>query len=901
MHQLYMPLRSLFLLATLTAMTACVAVIRPHPVPAAAPGSALIKIGGVLPAPTHPPVVAQAVKDARQIGVSAPPSQQSLRAKFFHDQRFLDPNTPYPGLRLFRESQRITERIEAREVHRGATSPGDIAGWVNIGPGNVGGRTRAIVIDPAQTDVMYCAAVTGGIWKTTDAGASWTSTGDELAALTFSSLVMDPVDSDTLYAGGGEGVFPDNSFAGVGIFKTTDGAQTWELLPGSISGNAAGKLTYVNRMAISPNDSNRVYAAARTGVWRSLDAGATWNVVLRNPAYAGPNGPPEAGATIVGCLDIAVRSDTNPDTLFVSSGSFFADGLYRSQDGGDTWDFFQTPTNQGRISIAIAPSDNDVVYLCMADNGGVGGIGQLVTVYRTIDGGDTWESRIDFGDPFSPWLLSNLATATGCIDYPIYSQGWYDNAIAVDPTDSNIVWVGGIDLFKSVDGAQSFELAAYWFTSDTAPTYVHADKHTIVFHPDYGQTSNEVFIGSDGGLGHTFDGTAATSVNDCPITDLRPHPAIPWSELNNSFSVTQFYHGDAAQTADVFVGGTQDNGTNLVDTIGTHNNWTEIFGGDGGYVAIDPTNEDVMYVEIQFFPEIRKSTDGGATFVKSVNGITDTDGVFIVPFAMDQNDPEILWTGGHNPWRTTNGAALWENAGPIPANANQISAIAIAPSDSSVVYLGYNNGVVYRSTNALDAAPTWDSVSGPFGGSLPNGWVSSIAVDPDDPDAAYCTISTFGVGHVYKTTDGGANWSRNDGVGGPGSIPDIPAHWIAIRACDTDQLYVGTELGVYVSEDAGSTWAPTGAGMPNVIVESLDFQDDNTLVAFTYGRGVYVTALGACCPGDLNGDGIVDAADLGGLIGAFGSASATADINGDGIVDAADLGVLIGAFGTNCD
>ena len=109
-----------------------------------------------------------------------------------------------------------------------------------------------------------------------------------------------------------------------------------------------------------------------------------------------------------------------------------------------------------------------------------------------------------------------------------------------------------------------------------------------------------------------------------------------------------------------------------------------------------------------------------------------------------------------------------------------------------------------------------------------------------------------------------------------------------------------TELGVFISEDAGATWAPSGAGMPNVIVETLDFQDDNTLVAFTYGRGVYVTALAACCPGDLNGDGVVDTADLGVLLGVFGTTDAAADLNGDGVVDTADLGVLLGAFGTSC-
>ena len=843
---------------------------------------------------TAPQTVIAAVNAAPMADpIAIPQSQQGDRLNFFRDQRFNDQSGEYPALRLYQESARLKAIADANAVARNQRAAGDVVGWTNIGPGNIGGRTRAIIIDPTSTNTMYAVGVTGGIWKSLNAGADWFPTGDGMENLTFSALVMDPNDPLTLYAGGGEGVFPGDATRGAGIFKTADGAQTWTLL------TTTGNLTFVNKMVISPSDSSVVYAGARTGVWRSDDAGATWQVYLRNQAYLPSGSSAAAGATSLGCLDLAIRTDTGvgADTLFATFGSFQKDGLYRSQDDGANWTFFDTPSNQGRTSIAIAPSDNDVIYLCMADNGSGNDIGQLVSIFRSIDGGDTWESRSDLGHPFGPWLLSNLALATGCFGgFPVYSQGWYDNAIAVDPTNPDALWVAGIDIFKSIDGGQTFDLAAYWFTAETEPTFVHADKHTIVFHPDYGPTNKEIFIGSDGGVAHTFNGDAATSSNDCPIFSLDPQPEILWTELNTSYTVTQYYHGDVARTADVFVGGAQDNGTSKVDATNTINNWSNIFGGDGGYVAIDPTNEDTIYAEIQFFPEIRKSTDGGATFNLAVNGITDTDGHFITPFAMDQNNPEILWTGGHNPWRTTNGAALWVNAGPIPADADRITAIAIAPSDSATVYLGFNNGRVYRSTNALDASPTWTTVINPFSGLPNNAWVSSIAVDPNDPDTAYCTFSTFGVAHVYQTTSGGGTWQSIDQT-----LPDIPAHWIAIRECDSNQLYLGTELGVFVTDDQGANWSPSGMGMPNVIVESLDFQDENTLVAFTYGRGVYTTALLACCPGDLNNDGVIDTADLGILIGAFGSSNPIADINVDGVVDTADLGALIGVFGTSCN
>jgi hypothetical protein len=246
-----------------------------------------------------------------------------------------------------------------------------------------------------------------------------------------------------------------------------------------------------------------------------------------------------------------------------------------------------------------------------------------------------------------------------------------------------------------------------------------------------------------------------------------------------------------------------------------------------------------MFLEIQGFPTIRVSYDGGLTSEPAVDGITDTDGLFITPFAMDQNDPDILWTGGGRPWRTTDRAASWSAAGPDFPTAGRISAIAIAPSDSNTVYLGFENGYIARSGNALDASPNWTLYTE---GLVSGAWVSSVAVDPTQPDVAYCTYSTYGVPHVFRKNRGSNQWTPIDGTA-PDSIPDIPAHWIAVRPCDVRQLYVGTELGMFVSDDGGATWDPVNTGLAHTIVETLDFTDENTLVAFTHGRGAFVTAL----------------------------------------------------------
>ena len=796
------------------------------------------ELDSVAPAPSHEPELV--LEEPRSM------DQPGEAQAFFYEQRLREGEKRLPLQRLRQAYDELLEREAMAPAQGAAAGPGGILGWESLGPGNIGGRTRALVIDPNDPDRMVAAGVAGGIWRSFDGGASWAAADDFMLNLAVCSLVMDPTNSDVLYAGTGEGwYFADVFVEGLGIFKSIDGGASWSQLLGSVNGVPAGAFSYVNDLVISPNDPNRIYAGTRTGVWRSSDAGQTWSIVLSNPTYLST--PPTTNGCIVGCTDLALRDDTNPDVLYAAFGSAQADGLYRSFDGGNSWQAYTVPPSQGRMSLAFAPSDNDVLYLLMADNGSGNALGQLVNVYRSEDGGDTFVGQVDFGTLTGPWLLSNLSLATGCLQGSVYSQGWYDNVIAVDPADPNIVWVGGVDLFRSDDGGVTWRIPGYWFfyeLEEPPPYYIHPDHHRIAFHPDYdGVTNQTMYVGNDGGLFRTENARAATSLEDCPLPPDEPLPEIVWESLNHDYGVTQFYHGDSAADSDVFLGGCQDNGTNRVQSATMPNEWDTVFGGDGGYVAIDPTNSRVMFVEYQGFPTIQKSTDGGDTFAPATSGITDTDGIFITPFAMDPSDSSVLWTGGRRPWRTTNGAASWQVAGPNWSGADRISAIAIAPSDGNVVYMGFTNGYVARTTNALAANPNWTV----FGAGLYSAWVSSVAVDPVDPDRAYITYSTYGVPHILRTTNGGSSWTSIDGIGFDG-VPDIPAHWIAVRPCRPRQLYVGTELGLFVSSDFGATWAPSNTGMAHTVVESLDFKDHDTLVAFTHGRGAFMTDLVPCSP-----------------------------------------------------
>lgn len=834
----------------------------------------------------------------RQVDREGPKSfdQPAEALEFFLAQR-VRPGEDYP-MRHVLDTQRLIRAREA-ELDRGRSGgPAGLTAWSSIGPGNVGGRTRAIVINPENPTIMYAAGVDGGVWKSTDAGASWSSTDDMMLNLAVCSLVMDPTDPDVLYAGTGEGFYASSVFVrGLGVFKTIDAGATWTQLENTVNDSVpSGAFQYVNKLVVSPNDNTRLYAATRFGVWRSTDAGDHWSIVLSNPRYN-----TEAQTTLgcnTGCTDIEVRDDGGQDFLLAAFGVFERDGLYRTADGGDTWTRWNTPASQGRMTIAFAPSDPSVAYVCMANRQG-----KLVDVYRSLDGGLSWEPRVDKTTPTGPWLLSNLILATGCLEGGTYHQGWYDNIIAVDPVDPDVVWVGGVDMFRSDDGARNFGIAAYWIfyldLFDPPPYQLHPDHHEIVFHPDYdGVTNQTMFVGCDGGIFRTQNARAATSLEDCPLPGDEPLPEIVWERSNNGYAVTQYYHGTASKSDDRYLGGAQDNGSSLGQSRDTPDEWAMVFGGDGGYTAINAADSDIMYVEYQGFPTIQKSTNGGRSWTNGSIGITDTDGLFVTPFAMDPSDPLRMWTGGQRPWRMSNGST-WQLAGPNIPSGDRISAIAVAPSTSDVVFLGFNNGYVARSVNALDASPTWALRSG----GLPIGnWVSSVAVDPQDPDIAYCTYSDFNIDHIYKTVNGGASWAPIDGIGFEG-VPDIPVHWLAVRPCNSDHLYAATELGVFASGDAGQTWAPANEGLAHCRVESLDFQHDgDTLVAFTHGRSAFVADLEPCerCLPDFDGDGVVDTRDVIVFLAAWNLGEPGADFNGDGRIDTRDVVLFLNAWVAGC-
>ncbi|MFY9826009.1 MAG: hypothetical protein WAM82_31860 [Thermoanaerobaculia bacterium] len=726
----------------------------------------------------------------------------------------------------------LAGRYLAAQAHaRRMTHQASLA-WQSLGPGNLGGRTRALVFDPVDPRTLYAAGVDGGVWKTVNGGASWTPLDDLMPSLAVTTLALDPASRKTLYAGTGEGFFNTDAVRGAGIFKTTDGGRHWQQLAATATPNFYA----VNRLLVSAR-SKAVYAATGTGVWRSLDAGRTWRQVLASQEQGG-------------CLDLALRNaPPRDDVVFAACGTMQQATVYRNLQAQKQapWVPVLAEPGMGRTSLAIAPSDPNVIYALAASNlpGPNSRYSQgLLAVFRSSTGGaaGSWEATVRNTDPvpLNTALLSSTHFAFqqecgGSFADAWSGRGWYDNVIAVDPKDPERVWAGGVDLFRSDDGGRTWGLANYWWEGNG---FAHADQHALVFHPKYDGTRNQtLMVAGDGGVYRTDNARAPVARGDAAPCDSAGN-AVRWTSLEHGYGVSQFYSGAVFPGGLSYLGGAQDLGTLMGGDAAGPDGWRAVLGRDGGLVAIDPAHPQVVYAESDHLSFV-KSTDGGNTFTSAASGIGGSFFLFIAPFALDPLDGQRLWLGGDSLWTTDDGAATWHRASPaVGVNAlDLVSAVAVSPHDDRHVLAGTSQGLIVRNDAAPDAT----------GGTLwpaarpRDGFVSSLVFDPQDLGVVYATYATFGGAHVWKSTDGGGTWQSLDGTGAS-RLPDLPAHSLVVDPRHPQRLYAGTDLGVFASLDGGATWAVEVTGFANVVTESLVLSPP-FLFAFTHGRGVWRATL----------------------------------------------------------
>ncbi|MBL8136654.1 MAG: cadherin-like domain-containing protein [Acidobacteria bacterium] len=764
--------------------------------------------------------------------------------------RELDPAAYLPALRQMRAMPRYSTALQATlPSHDRAPRLNDgplaaLRTWANLGPANQGGRTRTLIIDPSNPATMYAGGATGGVWKSTDGGGAWVPISDlQLPNLSITSLAFDPQAATTIYAGTGEGWLA-GGLRGAGIFRSLDAGVTWTQLPST----GTADFYYTLKVIVSPRNSQRLYAATSRGVFRSTNGGVSWTNVV--------------GATHNGCTDLAVQTGP-PGYVFAGCGLYLQGALYRGLDDGvSAFQSVLSLPGQTRTTVAIAPSNQAVVYAMAAQHSssttGARGEG-LHGVYRSTANGDPGSFTTQVDGTVNPTttqqkinqlLLSNpyYALTLECWGYAsgYGNQGEYDNVIAVDPLDPNRVWAGGIDLFRSDDGGVTWGSAGYWWGGNTAAMYHHADQHGIVFHPQFNGTTNRVlFSTNDGGIERLDDARAPVNTTLAQMCGTPAPGAVPWVDRNGGYVTAQFYDASVYPNGQTYFGGLQDNGTMRGTSASL--NWTREWYGDGGYSAVDtrgdtvPSN-DVIFLSTQGLTNVFRSTDGGANFQAVTRGIADR-GVFIPPYTMNAAYKQHLWIGGEYIWRTIDQATTWTRASAAACGNGAVSAVATHPLDPNRVLVGLSDGCYHYHHGALG---TTSSTVWPGGVLAPSSYVSWMAWDPSDVNVAYATVSSFDVVNVFKTTNGGVSWLPSSGAGVT-AIPRIPARSVVVNPADSQQVFVGTDLGVFTSIDGGASWSLENTGFANVPVESLKINETAPyyLYAFTHGRGAWRVAIAA--------------------------------------------------------
>jgi len=654
-------------------------------------------------------------------------------------------------------------------------------GWTFLGPHNLGGSTRAIVIHPTDPQTMWLGCESGGVWSTSDGGEKWAAVGAPiLMNLPVCTLAMDPARPGVLYAGTGQGDYSGDARPGTGIFRSRDGGKTW----GRLESTGAAAFRYVNRLAIS-RDGLTILAATRDGLFRSTDEGQN---------FAPARAPADAEM-----FDVDFHPIGSQVCLAAGRGL-----VVRSTDGGVTWSRAGLPVKftkgsvEGKIDLTLARANPHVVYASVDKNGG--------EVYRSSDGGETFELR-------------NTGTQY------LGDEGWYDNTIwAGDPTDANLVVVGGIDLYRSIDGGEHLTKISDW--TDTGGTSPGHHQFTIVESPNYdGIGVRTVFSGSGSGAGVY----RADNITKASRTE-------GWQELNNGYAATKFNGAAGHPGTGTIVGGTRGAGVLVRSPDGEKATWSGMFSGQGGYCAADPSDKNFLYSEYVYL-QIHRSIDGGRSSNFIHQGISDAgDGSkanWIAPFVLDPNDPNTMLSGGSSLWRSKNVKAATPEWAKIKEEAGSpISSIGVARTDSGIIWVGHNDGQVYKTREGKEAKPQWSRLD-QGGTHLPDRYCTRVVIDPVNPEIVYVTFGGYEKDNVWKTTDGGLSFKS---IGG--SLPPAPVYSLAIHPDNSNYLYLGTEDGVFTSSDGGSTWSATNEGPVNSPVREL-FWMKKQLVAATYGRGMF--------------------------------------------------------------
>ncbi|KAB8151516.1 T9SS type A sorting domain-containing protein [Kordia sp. TARA_039_SRF] len=764
----------------------------------------------------------------------------------------MNPSLGRPTPELLPQIEREIEQFPLQ-----GRAPGDAAdnNWVERGPNNIGGRTRALMFDPNDINNanpaddytrVFAGGASGGLWVNddiTDANSSWQLVQGLPDNISVTVIVSDPNDSNTMYLGSGES-YTSGFAVGSGIYKSTDGGVNWQQIIGGNFGTTSSSggallidgIFYINDLVARDNNgTTEVYVSIASapyresgspfnilgfeqrGLYKSDDGGASWSrfpIQFFNGIYMNPND-----------IELDLNNDiwlTTTSDTFGNSGGY----IYRSTDG-ITFNFVYQLLNAQRTELEPSSTTPGTFWIA-ADVGS----GSQADLFQTTDNFTTVTSFLEPDDADNGIPASDYTR----------QQAFYNLPIEVDDNDN--LYVGGIDLFKFNNAVSDWEQLSKWQTGggqqNITASLVHADQHAIVFRPN---DNSQAIIGNDGGVYYSPDIT--NSAGDANAIQSR----------NLNYNVTQFYYGDIADgdiaDGDDFAGGTQDNGSLIsLDANAGVNSLAEFLGGDGAYTAID-FNDGYMIASFPFashalipYPSLNFS---GAYFV-----VNENNGGFINVAELDKNTNTFYAntsTGGTARLGqftniTSGGASVMRED--LTNSLMNSSPSAIKTSvNGQTLYVGLRNGRLLKIEFALTLARTWSNIQDP-------GFVGSISDIEfgETEDDLYVTFHNYGVNNVWYSPDAGVTWEQKDG-----NLPDIPVKAILVNPLVPGgaEVIIGTELGVWRSSNfdtANPTWVRSDNGMRSVPVLDLDLRTtDNTVLATTHGRGFFT---GQFLPGVLS-------------------------------------------------
>jgi hypothetical protein len=767
------------------------------------------------------------------------------REAWFYGQRAF-PRSSIPRrayLRARRQAAKLP-RFPLRKADKGPGSPGSPrqAGsksfaWTRIGPRPIASRAplydagRVTALAVQDTKTVYAGAANGGVWKTTTGGLNWTAVFDKQPSLAIGAVAIDPNNSDTVLVGTGEGNFSFDSYAGAGLFRSSDAGASWSNISGP--GGSRFDSCSISDIVVKPKKSSTIGVGVvgsgvpgpsacnpdRQGVHVSTDGGKTW--ALKAPTPGGK-------FDLTGAFDLAI-APANPDTWFAGMAN---GAVWRSKDSGQNWDRVLVAPGGARTSIAVAPAKPHLIVAAV-EFPAKGNTKETVDLYLSSNGGTTWNNT---QLPMPRRVTNHLCS------WPANEprQCWYDLALTFDPTAPRVFYLGGVLLYR-YEGLTGGGWGVRQAAADT-----HVDNHALAHDP-----TGNLWIGSDGGV-NTLRWIQSPAGR--PIEIIRGK--------SEHLPISEFQPG-VSGNVDQLIGGTQDNGTVLHTGV---LQWDRIHGGDGGFTASDPTRRRTMYTTEPNF-KLWRSTNGGTSWriITPLHG--DDQGLFYSPLVNEPGAPRTIYAGSHRLWRSVNRGDSWR--GVSPGFDNAISAIGTGTttpaSPNTTAYVGFGRlkndtgpGGIRFSANITSPAPTWiaarlppTSPGGPPS-PFPTRWVTDFWINPSNSKEAFAALSGFGTAHVFHTTNG-VDWVNADGSGFTG-IPNTPVNALAVDISGAFPiLYAGTDVGVFASGDEGANWVNASTDLPGTAVVDLlvDHRSNpsrDTLIAATHGRGAYTAQLSQAPP-----------------------------------------------------